>query len=628
MHGATTHAASADTERLIRATLAWLTRLPLLTEAQFSLLLGCGDGAARTALGNLHRRRLASSIVVDSPEFMEPLRLHYLTDAGAGAPAARSAVGCAPRAEVAPAARAELLAHLARVETAVGIADSVAMLADDLRRYGGDEGGAAIALEDAGSARWALHRGRMPATPPGVEAWARLRAGSLRATVLLAWDRAGAPRAHRRARLAAWYRADDDPEAPWGASLPPLLLVCPNARIIAEWEELLDGSAARRGRGLLRAACTTVPELTIRGPLDRIWRCPDGARAALLDLLVWEDAAAVRVRPSVTWAMWRPVRRQAPSASGGLGEGPCWSLPAIRPGAAIDGRTTAERPAALAIGLSATQKTLLGWVARHPLLPAGHLATFLELPEPAVTALLGGLARWGLIAVDATPGFADGVGPRYVLARRGAEFLAARDGVPLHRYLREGTIAVEGTTGNGPSGGRASAEQGEVRLMDLRRRPAHTAGVQHFALALAREAARHRAAGRDHRVLAWLNPVEGQAWFRHAGGTGHVWPDARFRYRADGVVYDLLLEWDRGLVRRRDYARKFTAYVAYLAGRPGGREDMAEVLRVVVVTPPAAAGRVRAELDRAAARSARLATAMRIITSDTVRGQRITEALR
>jgi hypothetical protein len=84
-------------------------------------------------------------------------------------------------------------------------------------------------------------------------------------------------------------------------------------------------------------------------------------------------------------------------------------------------------------------------------------------------------------------------------------------------------------------------------------------GANSFAVRLAREAAEQRKRGRDHRLDAWLSAAEGQEWFRSEAGARHVWPDARFVYRVNGVVYDLFLEWDRGLVRARDYSRKFEA---------------------------------------------------------------------
>ncbi len=244
--------------------------------------------------------------------------------------------------------------------------------------------------------------------------------------------------------------------------------------------------------------------------------------------------------------------------------------------------------------------------------------------------------------MDTTPGFDPGAGPRHVLTRWGADVLAARDGVPLHRYLAEAPIAAEGPVA-GARGDRATpvgsgpGASGEVRLRDARRRPAHTMGVQDFVRALAREAAREWARGRDHRLLVWLNPVEAGAWFRHAGGVGHIWPDARVRYLRDGVIHDLLLEWDRGLVRRREYARKFAAYAAHVTAVTGSgttghargheRPTPGAVTRLVVVTTPSALMRVRAALAAAAAICPRLGELTRVITMDVVAEARVMATL-
>jgi hypothetical protein len=627
MHGATTPAAGADTERLIRAALAWLARLPLLTEPQLSLLLGCGDGAARTALCELHRCRLASSVVVDSPEFIEPLRLHHLTVAGVEAVAQQLGVGRACLAERLPVTRDELLIRLARVETAVGLTDVIAALADDLRYPAAAGNGAEIALDDAAGTLWAPHRGRLSAFPESVEAWMRFGAGSMRATMLLAWDRAGAPRAHRRERAAAWYRADELQDAPWGPTLPPLVVVCPDERVIAHWEALLDGSAARRGRTVLQVAYTTATELLIHGPLARIWRLLGGSRrVALRDVLAWNDMASARRWPSQPLPTCQTSRERGVVVNGvGIGF-QRWAVQTVRSEANDEppALTVSEHRAALGIGLSATQKTLLTWVAHHPLLPAGHLATILRLTEPAVATLLDGLARCDLIIEDATPRLADTEGRRYALTPKGADLLAIRDGVPLHRYLREGSVAVQTDVAGSHRRSRTARGAGAVRLTDLRRRPEHTTGVQRFALALAQGAAREWAQGRDHRLLAWLSAAEAQEWFRYGGRLQHIWPDARFQYHADTVVYDLLLEWDRGLARERDHLRKFAAYSAYLTARPLPANSR---LRLVVATTSAAAQRVRAAVAATSQGCPRLGQITRIITHEAVDEDRITCAL-
>jgi hypothetical protein len=626
MHGATMPNVATTHSTRIGAALGWLARLPLLTEGQLGVLLGQGDWDIRALLRELGRQELVSAASLDSPEFAEALRLYSLTGSGIDALARQMDLEPAVLAARLPVARAELLARLARVETAVGIADTLAMLVDDLRRRVADGTRVGVTLADAGTTHWAPQRGCPRLAPPAVEAWGTLRVGGLQAPFLLAWDRAGAPRAHRRDRVAAWYRADEERSAPWGPELPPVLVVCPAERTVAQWRALVWASAERRGRGCLRTGVTTVAAVTTRGPLGPIWRWSrDDVEREPFDVLVWHGTPSSTTKPvqghlRLGAASYPPAH----TASAGGQAFRCRVARIVRAADCGEAVTVAEYRAAVALELSATQKTLLGWLAQHPLLPVGHLAALLELREAAVHALLGGLARSGLIAADAAAGFADSEGPRFVLTLRGADILAARDGAPLRRYLREGTIAAEGQGPAVRSDGRSTVATGDVRLADLRRRPEHTAGVHQFALTLAREAARERARGRDHRLLAWLNPVEGQEWFAHAGRTVHIWPDARFRYQADDVVYDLLLEWDRGLVRRRDYARKFAAYAAYLAGRGTHQVQM---LRLILVTTQAAVPRVREELRATVRQCAALGDITRLITADVVAQDRITTVL-
>jgi hypothetical protein len=94
-------------------------------------------------------------------------------------------------------------------------------------------------------------------------------------------------------------------------------------------------------------------------------------------------------------------------------------------------------------------------------------------------------------------------------------------------------------------------------------------------------------------------------------------PDARFHLRADGVVYDPLLEWDRGLVRRRDYARKLASYAAYFAARPEAPDG---VPRLLLVTTTAAEGRLSGVLAPLRARCPALAVATRVLTVGMPRG--------
>ena len=102
----------------------------------------------------------------------------------------------------------DLLTRIVAVETAVGINRLFAGLARD---RGVD---ASLELVD-GRALPASSRRHDRWWPSGVDAYGCLRAGELCAPFLwhVAWDRAQAPAAHRRARVAAWHRFDVRPAA-------------------------------------------------------------------------------------------------------------------------------------------------------------------------------------------------------------------------------------------------------------------------------------------------------------------------------------------------------------------------------------------------------------------------------
>jgi hypothetical protein len=164
-----------------------------------------------------------------------------------------------------------------------------------------------------------------------------------------------------------------------------------------------------------------------------------------------------------------------------------------------------------------------------------------------------------------------------------------------------------------------------VRLADLHRHPQHTIGVQQLALALAGEAAAWRRRGVDHQVVSWDNAAEAEERFRFRGKFWAIRPDARFRYRISGTEYDVMLEWDRGVVRRRDYLRKFAAYAAYF-GR--GAASQFDQQRVIVVTKPAAENRVREAVHAVAAGCRALDRFLIIVTTDAVRAHGIVSHLR
>ena len=67
---------------------------------------------------------------------------------------------------------------------------------------------------------------------------------------------------------------------------------------------------------------------------------------------------------------------------------------------------------------------------------------------------------------------------------------------------------------------------------------------------------------------------------------------------ANGVEFDVFLEWDRATMRRRDYVEKFRAYGAFFASRQAGQ--LARCRLLVVTTTPAAERRIAEVIETAA----------------------------
>ena len=573
---ATAPAADARGADTLACALLWLARLPFLEEEGLAALLGVDRFVAQKALASLREAGWTDWIVPTSPE-LDPRRFYYLTEGGVHTLA--RAMG-ASREDVESRyaiGRRELLARVARLETAAALNAFFADIAEVIRE---DE---EVSLDEARSLPWT----RCPRArwwPPGVEAYGALRSGCWQAPFFVAWDRAGAPMAHRRMRVAGWYAYLVSEGNPWGVDgLPPILVVCPSEREAAQWGLAVESSADRRGIAPLAVYIGTASEVFGLEALGAVWRRADGRRrATLADRLRWVSEAPrqVGVEPSLPLVPVEPCQRRPHRRE--LRE---WARQA-----ATDPRSLkpGERVAALALSTSTTQKELLEWVGHHPFLSAADLAVLSGLREAGTERLLAGLARLGLVDFAVRPAGGDSSpASRYFLTDEGLRLIAARDGVPHRRYGRHGVLAI---AGNGTDG------EG-LRLAGLRRHFEHTIGVNSFVVKLATEAATLRARGQNHRLVHWLSAAEAQEWFRWNGRWWHVWPDARFLYRANGVELDIFLEWDRATMRRRDYLEKFRAYGAFFACRGAGHLSRCRLL--VVTTTPAAEHRIAEVIESA-----------------------------
>ncbi|HWO73946.1 MAG TPA: hypothetical protein VNN21_10350, partial [Dehalococcoidia bacterium] len=257
----------------------WIGRLPLLGPFDLSRLLGLGEREARSLLSGLHHGGWLESLQVESPD-LEPGRVYALSRQGVQALAA--ALGLSPRElEVAfPAAETELAQRLGRVEITVGVNRFAAELVAALDRE------EAIELEDLRALP--SRRPSWAWWPADVQAYGCLRAREIVAPFFVAWDRAGAPTAHRRKRFGSWSSFRDS-EQSWGRDgMPSILIVCPSEKETFEWGRAVLASADRRSSKPLPVLLTEVNAVFAADPLEEVWRrAGDLQESSLTDLLAW-----------------------------------------------------------------------------------------------------------------------------------------------------------------------------------------------------------------------------------------------------------------------------------------------------------------------------------------------------
>ncbi len=526
-----------EAARLARA-LEWIVRLPFCGDRELAGLLGVDEHDARRLIHLLSARGWVETVPAASPE-LQPRRLAVLRGAAVPALAAACGEDRVPLASAAPVRPGDLSRRLAALEITARVNRFLADLADGLESSG------IARLDDARSLPLALARAECWWLP-GVEGYGCLRAGSLHAPFLVAWDRAAAPDVHRRRRLGGWSAASGSAGRRWGREgLPPVLVICPSAREVRVWEDALarrDGASP----GHLEVMLATRRELQTTGAGGARWWRPGRAPAPVAEQLGWGDAPVVReVRIDRALDDCAPPPRRSGTSPGRR---------AFARVAGGHGGPARERLADLALATSAAEKTLVEWVARHPLLGAAEVAELTREPAGAIRRRLERLVSCGVIGADtqppgraATPGAGDAGEPRYLLTALGMQSLAARAGVPPAIFARHGGVTVA----PGPERPRPRA---------LRHRE-HTLGVNRVAARLARAA---RAAG--WRLAQWRNEAESTHRFPAEDGR-LVWirPDASGVLVRGADARTFLLEYDRGTLDSGDYRAKLEGYRRYYA---------------------------------------------------------------
>ena len=532
-------------------SLKWIARLPLCGELELAGLLGVDGHDARRLVHLLAAQGWVETVAATSPE-LEPRRLAVLRDEAVPALAAACGRDLASLAGAVPVRPRDLSRRVARLEITAGVNRFLADLADDLKSCGiaqlADARSLPLALPPAG--RW---------WPPDVDGYGCLRSGPLHAPFLVAWDRAAAPDVHRRRRLAGWVAARARVDRRWDTEgIPPVLVICPSPREQRVWEDTLakrDGA----GPGSPDLLFTTREELRAAGAGDARWWRPDRAPAPLVEQLGWGEAPALdAVRIGRALADCTPPPRRT---------GASLSRRAFDQATSGQVGPDRQRLAGLALATSPAEKTLIEWVARHPLMGAVELAALTGEPGGLIGRRLERITSCGVIDADAEPPEGTGTGqtndvdePRYLLTELGMRSIAARAGVPPAIYGRHGGVTF------------VSAQPSPSRRVVRHRE--HALGVNRFAARLALDA---RAAG--WRLAEWRNEAESTRRFvAEDGRIAWIRPDASGVLVRGAESRPFLLEYDRGTLDSGDYRAKFEGYRRYYAagewrgefpGKPG-----------------------------------------------------------
>ena len=526
-----------EAARLARS-LEWIARLPLCGEPELAGLLGVDEHDARRLIHLLATQGWVETVAAASPE-LEPRRLAVLRDEAVPALATACGRDLASLAGAVPLRPRDLSRRVARLEITACVNRFLADLADDL------ESSSIAELADARSLPLALP----PAERwwlPDTEGYGCLRSGPIHAPFLVAWDRAAAPDVHRRRRLAGWFAASARVDRRWGTEgLPPVLVICPSPRERRVWEDALakrDGA----GSGCLDLLLTTREELHAAGAGDARWWRPGRAPAPLVEQVGWGEAPtldAVRIERALDDCTPPPRRTGASLSRRAFDQATSGQVGPDR-----------QRLADLALATSPAEKTLIEWVARHPLMGAAELAALTREPAGLIGRRLERITRCGAIDADAEPPERAGTGqtndvdePRYLLTELGMQSIAARAGVPPAIYARHGGVTF------------VSAQPSPSRQVVRHRE--HTLGVNRFAARLALDA---RAAG--WRLAEWRNEAESTHRFvAEDGRIAWIRPDASGVLVRGAEERPFLLEYDRGTLDSGDYRAKFAGYRRYYA---------------------------------------------------------------
>lgn len=512
--------------------LSWLARLPFLDAYELSLLLDINTKKAQWLLHDLESIHWVDQISPSSPEF-ETQPLHLL------ATGAVSALSCQlglTESEVEgklPVGQRDTVRRLARIEPYTYMNRIFAELANDLRK---EHAGWIAELRARPLSR---RSNSLPWWPPGIEGYGCLRSSSGWAPFFAAMDRLDATFFHRRRRIAAWHTFRDEVRG-WGDDwLPPIFVVSGSPQSTAQWSRIIAAAADRRLVNPLDVRLADVDTVFAKGFLSRIWDEPDGGtRSNLHQALSWIN------EPDATFAPWLRGDNAPPPLPPQPKLQSWANQVAVSLASHSSTRGTAETLGALALVLTATDKTAVEVLGRHPMLTPQELGVMLNLDRRHTERLVAGLLRDHLI--EALPPLKDepSAEPRYLLAELALKLLAARDGVPYQTYVQGGRFL-----------GHTQDAKGQHRLGPLLFHPEHTAGINRFMVSM-------MAASQDERpkLARWFGHAESTFWLTNEGARNWLQPDGLGELRWRNQTRRFLVEWDRGTMRWREMREKLDRY--------------------------------------------------------------------
>ena len=374
----------------------------------------------------------------------------------------------------------------------------------------------------------------------------------------------------------------------WGAGgLPPILVVCPSERELSVWEQAILRHQEDGGVDPIDVLLANGGELARHGGGDAGWRVPGRSQAAsLMERLGWGTPPPVtRVcLPESLDALPEPppraasVRAWAATLATVDTPGPIWQSVGM-----------------LALSIGATDRPLIEWIARHPLLSAPELAALLNESQSLVQRRLERLVRCGAVRAAATPaseGERNRSTDRYVVTELGMRTLAARAGVPPTTFARYGGVTV-------PDFARPNEAPRVIRHAK------HTIGVNRFFARLTRDARRT-----GWRLEEWRNEAESTRRFVAADGrTSWIRPDGAGALTRGQHSCSFLLEYDRGTLDGGDYPAKFAGYRRYFAAQEWRGDFPNEPMLLFVCSDDRAERRVVGALRAKAAGLPTLVTA-------------------